>query len=116
MDERIEFGEVRYFFQVSIAAQQHTLAMMSVYSEPDADLLVRSSATVWSCRPGGMDGLRVIDVKLIRAVVAMVPHPRLPGHEAFQDRCFLVEKLGLLPARGVLPEDDGDDELEGEDD
>lgn len=37
--------------------------------------------------------MRVIDVKTIRSVIAMVPHK--PFHEDTQQRYFIVEKPGL---------------------
>jgi hypothetical protein len=64
--------------------------MVSVYSPPHPVLLEESHNTLYSCTPA--QSIRVIDVKEILSVVAMVPHhpfPELP------QRFFLVEKPGL---------------------
>ena len=71
------------------------LALISLYSRPDETLLSLSVNTLWSCEYQGDDTLRFINVKIIQAVVAMIPHrvelPGFPPSEHF----FLVEKPGL---------------------
>ena len=62
---------------------------MSDYSPPDLNLLRRSHQTIWTCRYEGARALRVIDVKKIRSIVAMVPLP------FDQDKFFVGEKIGL---------------------
>ena len=117
MDDQTAYAEVLYFFQVHVNAREHSLATVSIYSDPDQDLLDRSLATVWSCRAGGREGLRVIDVKMIRSVVAMIPQPRSPGHEHYQGRYFVVEKLGVLSANGSEEgESNEDDDVDYDDD
>jgi hypothetical protein len=50
---------------------------------------------LWSCTHEGNDGLQIINVKTIKAVVAMIPHrPTLPSGIT-EDRFFMVEKAGL---------------------
>jgi hypothetical protein len=71
------------------------LALVSLYSRPDETLLSLSVNTLWSCEYQGDDALRFIDVKIIQAVVAMIPHRvELPGFPP-SERFFLVEKPGL---------------------
>jgi hypothetical protein len=71
------------------------VALISVYSPPDAELLKFSHGTLWSCTHEGNDGLQIINVKTIKAVVAMIPHrPTLPSGIT-KDRFFMVEKAGL---------------------
>ena len=65
--------------------------MVSLYSDPCQDLLKLSYNTLLSCTHD--KGMRVIDVKTIRSVIAMVPHK--PFHEDTQQRYFIVEKPGL---------------------
>jgi len=62
---------------------------VSDYSPPDLNLLRRSHQTIWACRYQGARALRVIDVKKIHSVVAMVPLP------FDQDKFFVGEKIGL---------------------
>lgn len=65
-----------------------TLACVSCYSQPHEGLLQISRGTLWSCTQGAV---KVVDVKSITTVVAMVPHEPFPGEKRF----FLVEKPGL---------------------
>jgi hypothetical protein len=70
--------------------EELTLACVSCYSQPHADLLQVSRNTLWSCTH--QEAVKVVDVKSITAVVAMVPHePFAVGEQHF----FLVEKPGL---------------------
>jgi hypothetical protein len=85
----VEIAEVRFYFRISVNAVEHTLAFVSCYSPPHSGLLKASQGTLWSCTR--IESVRVIDVKHISAVVAMVPHQPFPGDKRF----FLVEKPGL---------------------
>ncbi|KAL6305589.1 hypothetical protein BKA93DRAFT_730891 [Sparassis latifolia] len=78
------------------------LAMVSLYSEPDAAILQSSYNTVWMCKYHRDNALKVVDVKNIAAVVAMVPEPgpdgRMPegaGRLTVGHQYFVVEKTGL---------------------
>lgn len=83
--------------------------MVSLYSPPDPTLLNESYNTLRSCVPGGHNSLRVIDVKMIHSVIAMVPHR--PFGPNLDQRCFVVEKPGLeLAELGGHREDVPDDE------
>ncbi|KAG0691611.1 hypothetical protein DFH29DRAFT_770213, partial [Suillus ampliporus] len=50
------------------------VAVVSLFSLPDKELLELSSHVVASCTNHGDDEIRVIDAKSITDVVAMVPH------------------------------------------
>lgn len=83
--------------------------MISIYSLPHPDLLELSHNTLLSCSYQGQNSLRVVPVKFIQSVVAMVPHEPFPGDMQF----FVVEKPGLdvtLLGGAALPMDDNDDE------
>jgi hypothetical protein len=67
--------------------------MVSIYSPPHMGLLALSYHTLWSCTYQGDVSLRVIDVRLISVVVAMVPHQ--PFTEDPVPHLFIVEKPGL---------------------
>ncbi|KAG0702249.1 hypothetical protein DFH29DRAFT_763492, partial [Suillus ampliporus] len=70
------------------------VAVISMFSLPDNDLLELSCHTVSSCRLED-DDIRVIDIKSILGVVGMVPHkPTLPSGVT-EDRYFMVERPGL---------------------
>jgi len=71
------------------------LALISLYSKPNKSLLALSVNTLWSCEYQGNDALMFIDVKIIQAVIAMIPHrPEIQGFPP-SDHFFLVEKPGL---------------------
>ncbi|KAJ7626655.1 hypothetical protein DFH06DRAFT_1443729, partial [Mycena polygramma] len=86
----IRYGEVQFFFQATIekSREQKTLALVSVYSEPDPDVLRESYEMVALCEYYGDDDLDVIEVDRIQAGVAMIPI----GEEGTY---FVGEKLGL---------------------
>jgi hypothetical protein len=65
---------------------------------------VESSYTLLSCQYQGNSSLEVIDVKLISAVVAMVPYE--PTMNISGENFFVVEKPGL-----DIAQVGGDDEV-----
>jgi hypothetical protein len=87
----VEIAEVLFYFIITINNQDLTLACVSCYSQPHEDLLKESRSTLFSCTRQGI--VKVIDVKSISAVVAMVPHQPFPA--SGEERFFLVEKPGL---------------------
>jgi hypothetical protein len=92
----IRFGEVHFYFRCrSRQGQQLNLAIVSMYSEPNPDLLNASNGTLVSCQYFGDDTLVVIDISCIESVVAMVPH--IPPHSLADSELhfFLVERPGL---------------------
>ncbi len=114
----MQYGEVRYYLRLRVHDEIRTLAMVSLYGPPDSRLLEISMDTVWSCQPGGDESLTLIDVQLIEAVVAMVPHPEpIAPREGLVDtrgRFCVVEKPGLeVAVLGGIEESMGDtDEME----
>lgn len=68
-------------------------ALVSVWSEPDLGMLQDSFNTIYSCVYTDQTDMRVIDVKEIVSVVAMVPMTPRDGDQC--SRFFLVEKPGL---------------------
>ncbi|KAK7461421.1 hypothetical protein VKT23_008599 [Stygiomarasmius scandens] len=114
---KTEFGEVQYYFRMCIETfdteeereeKMQTLAMISQYSDPDTDLLAASSGTVISCLYQRQD-LVVYPVKLIKAVVAMIPHSQLSEGvmgQAWKECVFVVEKPGLDVAEVSGAEED----------
>ena len=86
----LELAEIQYFFQLIINSKMQTLALVSVYSPVDRDLLKESYNTLWTCTYQGDQALKVIDVTMITAVIALLP---LPGGQ--DGTLFLCEKPGL---------------------
>ncbi|EJD50049.1 hypothetical protein AURDEDRAFT_58739 [Auricularia subglabra TFB-10046 SS5] len=93
-DGEVFFAEVSYYFQTKVNGIVRTMAMLSLYGQPDIALLKRSSYTLWSCqRPTGE--MMVLDHHLIKSVVAMVPFTESIQGADFADQVFVVEKIGL---------------------
>ncbi|KAJ7263366.1 hypothetical protein C8J57DRAFT_1070616 [Mycena rebaudengoi] len=81
---------VQFFFQATINdTRELSVALVSVYSDPDPDLLLASFQTVLLCEYLGEDALQVIDIKSIKASVGMIPYPDEDG------LYFVAEKMGL---------------------
>ena len=86
-DDKISLGKIEFFFCTKVGDEELPFALVSLFTAPDATLLARSHGTLWSSRYQGEAELRVIPVKSVISVVAMVPHKG--------DRFFLAEKPGL---------------------
>jgi hypothetical protein len=119
LDNEMRLAEVYFFIHIRHNGEELGLALVSLYSNPDIDLLRLSHDTLWSCEYQGDSALKVIDVKTIKSVVAMIPHsPAIGGQEA-RDRFFLVEKPGFDVALIAGTEEDipgdGSPALERED-
>jgi hypothetical protein len=104
-------GEVEYFFRLQFGDTVHSLALVSVFSPPDQELLKLSHNAVYICHGGGIDSLMVVDVKAITVVVSMVPDFQVTAEgEIFipENRFSLVEQsfLKLAVLCGTTGKDD----------
>lgn len=86
----MHFGQVQYFFQLKLNGQKETVALVSVYTAPDPQLLEKSSNTLMVCRYLGDAALKIILVKKIASCIAMVPF-----HDPADDHFFVCKKIGL---------------------
>ncbi|KAK6966427.1 hypothetical protein R3P38DRAFT_2590971 [Favolaschia claudopus] len=102
-DDSTLYAEVQFFFQATINGQVKTLALISVYSPPNPDLLAKSFQTVAECDYFGDDNLQVIQVPQIRAGVVMIPIEETGKY-------FVAEKLGLDIECMAGMEDEDEDE------
>ena len=99
LEGNIRCGEVQYFTQVAIRTPDEdwrfrTLAILKLYSEPDARLLELSFQVVSASKL--LDDIIVADVKDICSVVAMIPKElTLPGSARNEVYFCMVEKPGL---------------------
>ena len=92
-----------YFFQLTLPPDEVLfLAAVSVFTMPDADLLMESAYTLRACFYQGQNACEVIRPTDIVSVVAMVPLPQThldtrvaPAGYTYADRYFVVEKPGL---------------------
>ena len=86
------FAEVQFYFRGKIQQEHVTLALISLYSLPDAKLLSLSCNALVVCAYQGLRDLRVVEIESILSVVAMVPF----GQGGIEENAhFLVEKPGL---------------------
>ncbi|KAG6830291.1 hypothetical protein H0H92_001369 [Tricholoma furcatifolium] len=79
------------------ATEKHTLAVGSLFSEPDRNFLERSYSTVHLCKYKP-ECIVAFSVKKIEALVAMVPHFKVTADGNIvepENTFFLVEKPGL---------------------
>jgi hypothetical protein len=101
VDGTLNYGEVQFFFQATIQNKTETLALLSTYSAPDAQLLRKSHNVVWACHYEGPRTLEVINIACIHSVVTMAP---LPHDDSL---VFVGEKLGLdMASLGGTVEDE----------
>ena len=105
------YGEVRYYFRLSFGEECHPLAMLSVYSEPDQELLEKTFETLYVCHYQGDAALKIIHATSIVALVATVPcfsvTPDGEVHEP-DNKWFLLEKLSLEANLGENEDDEED--------
>jgi len=80
------------------------LALVSVYGQPDPDLLHDSSQALWVLTYHGNDALKVIDIKSISTCVAMIPFTKPPD-----GRFFVCKKMGLEVAYLADTQEDSED-------
>jgi len=106
-------AEVEYFFRLRFSDTVYSLALVSVFSPPDQEVLKLSSHAVYICCHGGTDAFTIVDVKAITAVVSMVPDYQVTvnGDIIIPENTYsLVEAPFIrLAALGGIVEDDIDD-------
>ncbi len=88
------FGEIYFYFRCRCDGKETTLAIISVYSQPNPILLTESHGSYASCQYFGDDNLVAVDVRCIESVIAMVPHSP-PYSNDHEHHFFLVERPGL---------------------
>ena len=97
-------GEVKYFFRLQFGDTIHSLTLVSMFSPPNQELLDLSHCAVYICHSGGIDGLTVMDVKAITAVVSMVPDFQVTAEGKIiisDNRFLLVEAPFVTSAWGM---------------
>jgi hypothetical protein len=85
------FGEVQFFFQLKINnGEEETVALTSVFGNPDPRLLQESSGALIVCEYQGNNSLEIIPVKTISTCIAMILFKN-PEDNLF----FVCSKMGL---------------------
>ena len=94
-----QFGEVYFFYRIHTEGGEWVpVALISLYSAPDPDLLKLSSETLLVCQYLGDSHLVLVKAQSIKSVVAMIPFMEKPGGgrpRHHNGRFFVVEKPGL---------------------
>ena len=74
----IRVANVQFYFYIRFGNDWHPLAMVSMFSLPDAEVFTESSETVYLSEPlSSPDGIVVIPVTAIHSVVSMFPEMRV---------------------------------------
>jgi hypothetical protein len=73
MNEKLEFGEVQFFFCIKVGNEEESFPLISHHTAPDVNMLTQSHRTLWSCKYQAETALDVISVNSIISVVGMVP-------------------------------------------
>jgi hypothetical protein len=108
-----KLAEVQYFFRLQFHHEIFSLALVSLFSPPDRDLLVESQNTTEVCHYNGDSALQIVDVKAISTVVSMFPDFQVtPEGEILtpENQYVLMEPplLKLVSLHGLLNDNDND--------
>ena len=69
---------VAYYFYLRFDDLKYPLAIINLFSLPDANLLFQSSQTIYLCNVlKGPDAIRVIPITSIKLVISMFPEHRV---------------------------------------
>jgi len=111
-----KFTEVQFFFHLQFAEEIHNLAVVSIFSSPDQELLEHSFQAIYACHYQEDNALVAIDVKNINSVVSMVPYFKIAQDGEIlmlHTEHFLVEKIGM-EITALLGQGDEDKEEDGQ--
>ncbi|KAI0041645.1 hypothetical protein FA95DRAFT_1610837 [Auriscalpium vulgare] len=99
-------AEVQFYFRDT---NNEAVALVSLFSHPDQELLQETSKTLAVCDYNGEESFTIVKVTAIRSVVAM--HPMWDKTEFRDNQFSLCEKMGLEVAElGGAADVDEDDE------
>ena len=86
-------ANVQFYFYIRFGEDRHPLAMVSMFSPPDANVFTESSETVYLSEPlSARDGLIVIPVTMIHSVISMFPETRITD----EGRILEMGKFSLM--------------------
>jgi hypothetical protein len=112
----MRIANVLYYFYLQFDDMQFPLAVVKLFSFPDATLLSQSSQTVYLCDAlEGQDAIKVIPIASIKSVVSMFPDLKVTHDGKLID----TQKFALLRhpfielasynTEGLFDEEEGDD-------
>lgn len=110
-------ADIEYFFRLRFGDAVHSLALVSMFSPPDEELLEESHNAVYICHYAirGTAALKVVDVKSITSVVSMVPDYQVTAEGDIiipENQFSLVDAplLKLASLCGTLSDESDDDD------
>jgi hypothetical protein len=111
----MRIANVLYYFYLRFEDRQYPLAIVNMFSFPDANILSESSQTVYLCDAlEGRDAIKVIAITSIKSVVSMFPDLKVtPGGEIVNTQRFALlrhpfVRLAKYNTDGLFQEDDDD--------
>ncbi len=109
-------AEVEFFFQLRFGDTVHTLALVSVFSPPDQEILESSNHAAYICHHGGTDSLTIVDVKSITSVVSMVPDFQVTGNGDIivPDNAFCLVEVSFTKLSGLRSVTELEDVIEND--
>jgi hypothetical protein len=107
---------VSYYFYLQFDDLQYPLAVINLFTFPDATLLSQSSQTVYLCNAlEGLGAIKVIPITSIKSVVSMFTDLKVtPEGELVDTRKFALLRhpfieLAKYNTEGLFDEEDDDD-------
>ena len=89
----MHIANILYYFYLQFGNLEYPLALVNLFSLPDATLLSKSSQTVYLCNAlEGQDAIKVIPITSIKSVVSMFPDLKVTPNGELVD----TQKFALL--------------------
>jgi hypothetical protein len=90
----------------------HSLALVSMFSPPDQEILEQSHHAAYICEHGGIDALTVVNIKRISAVVSMAPDYQVTveGEIIIPENRFSLMEASFLKSAGLCGTQGEDDD------
>jgi hypothetical protein len=112
----MRIANVSYYFYIQFDDLEYPLAVVNLFSLPDATLLSQSSQTVYLCNAlEGQDAIKVIPITSIKSVVSMFPDLKvtLNGELVDTQKFALLRhpfiELARYNTEGLFDEEDDED-------
>jgi hypothetical protein len=112
----MRIANVSYYFYLQFDDLEYPLAVVNLFSFPDATLLSQSSQTVYLCNVlEGQDAIRVIPIASIKSVVSMFPDMKvMPDGELVDTQKFALLRhpfieLAKYNTEGLFEEEEDDE-------
>jgi hypothetical protein len=112
-------ANVSYYFYLLFDDLQYPVAVVNLFSLPDATLLTQSSHTVYICDAlEGEEAIKVVPVTSIKSVVSMFPDLKVtPEGELVDTQRFALLRHPLIElakynTEGLFDEEDDDETVQ----